>query len=305
MSNKIVIVGSRGSQLALAQTQQVVDQLRQRYPDRQFQIKTIRTSGDRPVKHLPWGVGVFVKELEDALAGGDIDMAIHSLKDLPTLIDPKLALAAMIEREDPRDVLVSRWRCTLTQLPKGARLGTSSPRRVAQLLAFRADFQVQNLSGNIDTRLRKAQDEEWDGVIIAAAGLIRLGLQNQITEYIPSEVCLPAVGQGALVLEIRSQDEEMARLASAIDDLATRQAVAAERTFLHAMGGGCHIPVAALGQVKEELLEIEGVVARRDGSQVLRTQAKGDAKNPEELGRNLAEKLLAMGAKAVLEEGNG
>ncbi|MDP2952425.1 MAG: hydroxymethylbilane synthase, partial [Chloroflexota bacterium] len=233
-----VICGSRGSPLALHQTQQVLDRLQAGYAGVQFQLKVIRTEGDRdrrrPLSEMG-GRGVFVRELETALLRKEIDMAVHSLKDLPTQTPPGLVLAAFSEREEFRDALVSpRWGCPLAELPPGASLGTGSPRRAAQLLAFRPDLKMVELRGNVDTRLRKAQD--LDGIIVAAVGLERLGYQGSITQYLPPDMCLPAPGQGALAVEVRADDEDMKTLVSAADHLPTRQAVVAERAFLGALG---------------------------------------------------------------------
>lgn len=293
------IVGSRGSALALRQTEQVVGALQRLYPEVEFNIKSIRTEGDRastvPLARLG-GQGLFVKELEAALLREEIDLAVHSMKDVPTEIPAGLTLGAAIKREDARDALVSRWGRPLAQLPRGARLGTSSPRRAAQLVAFRGDFQIIPLRGNVDTRLTKACTAEYDGVILAAAGLARLGLSDRITEYISPALCLPAVGQGAITVEWRANDEEVARLVAPLNDAATWQAVTAERAFLRGLGGGCHVPIAALAVVDGEVLKIEGMVATVDGSRLLHATASGDADKAEELGFILADRLLSMGA---------
>ncbi|MFH1487142.1 MAG: hydroxymethylbilane synthase, partial [Chloroflexota bacterium] len=260
-------VGTRGSALALRQTEQVVSKLRRLHPEAAFNIKTIRTEGDRastvPLARLG-GQGLFIKELEAALLRGEIHLAVHSLKDVPTEPTAGLVLGAVLRRADARDALVSRWKCPLAQLPTDARLGTSSPRRAAQLKAFRNDFQIVPLRGNVDTKLAKAGTGEYDGIILAAAGLGRLDLSDRITECISPKVCLPAVGQGAVTIEWRAGDDKVAPLVSRLNHIPSWQAIAAERAFLRGLGGGCQMPIAALALVDDGAIRITGMVAAED-----------------------------------------
>lgn len=262
------------------------------HPQRQFTIVVVRTQGDilaqAPLAEMG-GRGLFVKEIEVALLQEKVDLAVHSLKDLPTELAPGLVLAAISEREDARDALVTRWNCSLAELPQGARLGTSSPRRAAQLRAFRPDLEIVGLRGNLDTRVRKALEGDLDGAVLAAAGLLRLGMQDRISQYLSPEVCLPAAGQGALAIQCRAQDAGTRELASPLDHLPTRSAVMAERAFIQAVGGGCQRPVAAYGVVQEAELVLWGMVASADGSRVFRGQMRGNIEAPEELGRQLAD----------------
>ncbi|MBI2910017.1 MAG: hydroxymethylbilane synthase [Chloroflexi bacterium] len=303
---KSVAVGTRGSALALRQTEQVVGKLRRLYPEIEFEARIIRTEGDKardvPLSTLG-GRGVFVKELESALRRKQVDFAVHSMKDVPTEIAAGLVLGAVLERADPRDALVSQLSLPLARLPSGARVGTGSPRRASQLKAYRPDFQMVNLRGNVDTRLRKAQTEEFEGVILAAAGLGRLGLSEHITELISPEICLPMVGQGAIALEWREGDEAVTGLLAPLNDPATFQECVAERALLRGLGGGCSVPIAGLAKVDGEILTIRGVVAAVDGSRLVRASETGDAKDGEGLGFRLAEKLLGMGATEILKDG--
>lgn len=299
----VIRAGSRGSALALCQTGRVVDSLRKLYTEYQFSIVLIHTRGDQdpeaPLAKIG-GKGVFVAELEAALLASRIDLAVHSFKDLPTQLSPGLTIGAVVERDDPRDALVSASGSPLGWLPLGARLGTGSPRRRVQLKNFRPDLEFCHIRGNIDTRLHKMRTQGLDGIILAAAGLARLGWEDKITEYLPAEICLPAVGQGAIAVEIRADDEEMAALVLPLDHLPTRQAVIAERSFLQGLGGGCQAPIAALGGVRDELLELEGVVASEDGEKLLRAKDVGLVDNPEEVGKRLARWLWEMGAGEIL-----
>ncbi|MBI4308287.1 MAG: hydroxymethylbilane synthase [Chloroflexi bacterium] len=297
-------VGTRTSPLAMRQTQIVLDLLAQHHPGVRLDVVGIKTRGDvqqsAPLESL--GRGVFVKEIEAALLRGEIDLAVHSLKDMPTDPTPGLAIVAYPPRDDPRDALISRHNLPLERLPPGARVGTSSSRRAAQVLAIRPDVVARPLRGNVDTRLRKALTREYDAIVIAAAGVLRLGLGERITQYLAPEVCLPEAGQGALAVQARADDGEATRLLSAIDDVATRQAVVAERAVVSALGGGCRVPIAALAQVKGEMLEAQGLVASADGRRLVRARALGRREAPEAVGRELALKLLEMGAKDVLAE---
>jgi len=301
---KKIVVGSRGSKLALIQAEAVSARLQESNPGLEFSLATMVTRGDRerrvPMDKMP-GVGVFVKELEEALLDGRIDLAVHSLKDMPTEIPPGLSLAAVVARLDPRDVLVSK-NAGLAELAPGSRIGTGSLRRAVQLLSYRTDLKVQGVRGNVDTRLRKASSGQLDGVILAAAAMIRLGWQERITEYLPLEHFLPAVGQGALGIEIRSGDKQVAELVSVISHRPTWCSVVAERAFLRALGGGCRAPIAALGTVDGDTLRLEGMVAGSGGQSMVRGSEEGDISGPEEGGTKLAQKMLEMGAMQIIAE---
>lgn len=303
MARKQVRVGTRGSALALEQSRWVVEQLRAANPGVDFRLVKIKTQGDI-IQHLSLdkigGKGLFVKEIEKALLDGGVDLAVHSLKDLPTDIPAGLSLGAISRREDPRDVLVSHKWGSLDELPRGARVGTSSLRRVAQLLHYRPDLEMVPLRGNINTRLRKLEEQQLDGIVIAAAGLIRMNLRHRVRQWLPLEIILPAVGQGALAIEVRGGDRDILALVSPLHDPPTALAVRAERAFLGRLGGGCQVPVGALGEWQDGLLRLQGMVAHPDGSRLFRSEASGSPEDPEGLGRRLAEELLARGASEVL-----
>lgn len=303
MGRKSIIVGSRGSRLALLQTNLVVQQLKQGHPDLEFRVKKIKTKGDRDLKSSLdqiGGEGVFVKELEEALSSEEIDMAVHSLKDMPTELSPKFMLAAAGMRVDARDALVSESGKTLSELPKGSRIATGSQRRAAQLRAFRPDFQIRPLRGNIDTRLNKLHAGELDGIIVGASAMIRMGLADKVTEYLPVDSFIPSVGQGAIAVEIKANDRELAELLAVVNDEETWLCTQAERAFLKALGGGCRSPIAALGTVSEETLHLKGMVANAEGSKILRASEKGPRNDPEEVGKLLAERLSSMGAQELI-----
>lgn len=300
-----ITVGSRGSDLALWQTRWVIARLQQARPDVEFRIQRITTRGDvvrdRALSQVG-GKGLFVKEIEAALLAGEIDLAVHSLKDMPTELPEDLAIGAVTAREDPRDVLVSRLGLKLAELPPGARVGTGSLRRAAQLRASRPDLQIVDLRGNVDTRLRKAATEEYDAVVLAAAGLIRLGYSDRITEYLSPGVMLPAGGQGALCVEVRAGDEATRTLVSMVHDPLTDAAVTAERAFLARIGGGCQVPIAAYGIVNDDELWLRGLVASIDGSRLLRNDLCGSWTEPAALAQALAEEMLAQGADEIWRE---
>lgn len=300
-----LVIGSRNSKLALAQAESVASKLREVNPGLEVSISRIVTSGDRnPRTRLDQmaGVGVFVKELETALLAGDIDLAVHSLKDVPTQIPDGLSLLAVTERLDPRDVLVSRG-LKLQELSPGSKIGTGSLRRSAQLAQCRPDLDVVSIRGNVDTRLRRVASGEVDGVILAAAAMSRLGWEDRITEYLALEYFLPAAGQGALVIEGRTGDDEVGGLVSPLNHLPTWRSVAAERAFLSALGGGCRAPIAALGMVSGNLLKLDGMVADVSGKKVLRASEIGNALLPEEVGARLAHKMAGMGAARFVAAG--
>ena len=305
--NDLFIIGSRGSKLALIQAEWAKAKLSVLNPSIDLRIEIIKTSGD--VKSEPLSViggkGVFTKELEDALLDRRIDIAVHSLKDLPTIVSDGLAIAAICEGEDPRDVLVlqvnSDLSCSsLNDLPVGAVVGTSSPRRLAQLAHLRPDLLIKDLRGNVDTRLRKLDEGQYDAVILAAAGLRRLGLEQRISAAIPAEQMLPAVGQGAIGIEIRRDDLDAMNIVKKLDHGPTRTACTAERALLHALGGGCQLPIAAHCVVHDQELRIDGLVASRDGKQIVRDHLDGSSNVAEELGVELANRLLELGGDKLL-----
>jgi len=300
---KVIIIGSRGSQLALCQTQHIVNRLQDLHPQFRFVIKRIRTKGDEHSSEPSFCFeekGEFVRELEEALLAGEINLAVHSFKDLPLELPEGLEIAAVNQREDARDVLVSMKANSLSQLPRGASIGTGSPRRAAQIKAFRPDLDVVDIRGNLDTRLRKVSSGQFDGIILAAAGLIRLGWEERITEYLSMDICLPAVAQGALAIEVREGDEEIKRLVSVLNHKPTRQATTAEQVFLRCLGGGCRTPIAAFGQINSGTLQLEGMVSTPDGGKLLRAKVEGSAELPEEVGSLLGEKLIARGGREIL-----
>ncbi|HEX6905696.1 MAG TPA: hydroxymethylbilane synthase [Terriglobales bacterium] len=294
-------IGSRGSQLALWQANHIAGLLKAN--GHHVEIEIIRTTGDKIADIALSQVGtkgMFTKEIEEALAEGRVHLAVHSLKDLPTEVPPGFELAAITRREDPRDVLLSRDHRGLNQLPQGARVGTSSLRRQAQLRALRPDLEIHPLRGNVDTRLRKLESGEFDAIILAAAGLRRLGRTELVREFIPAEIMCPAAGQGALGIEIRAGDGETRQHLLFLDDAAARSATTCERALLHRLGGGCQVPIGALAEVRGEHLHLSAVVAHPDGSQVLREAQNGT--NSENLATSVAKALLARGAEAILQE---
>ena len=244
---------------------------------------------------------MFVKEIEAALLNGDIDLAVHSAKDMPVETPPGLAVAAYTERQDARDVLVNRWGLPLSELPASARLGTSSPRRISQLKAARPDIALLPVRGNVDTRIRKANAPEYDGVVLAAAGIIRLGRQAEISAYLSPRECVPDVGQGALAVQVRASDAAMLECARAIDHAPTSAAVRAERAFLETLGGGCTLPTAAYARIQADALHIIAMAAHPDGGEIVRLSQTYRASDPTAAGSAIAEALLNGGARRILE----
>jgi hydroxymethylbilane synthase len=294
-------IGSRGSQLALWQANHIAGLLRAN--GHHVELEVIRTTGDKitDVALAQVGTkGMFTKEIEEALAEGRVDLAVHSLKDLPTEVPPGFELAAITRREDPRDVLLSRAHDGLSHLPQGARVGTSSLRRQAQLRALRPDVEIHPLRGNVDTRLRKLEAGDFDAIILAAAGLRRLGRAELVREVIPVEIMCPAAGQGALGIEIREGDAATRQHLLFLDDASARTATTCERALLRHLGGGCQVPIGAFAEVRGEHLHLTAVVAHPDGSQLLR-ETQSDT-NPEKLAASVAAALLARGAEAILQE---
>ena len=300
-----LVVGSRGSRLAVWQAEWVQARLKELAPGLTVTLQRIKTSGDM-ILDVPLaaigGKGLFVKEIEEALLRGEIDLAVHSMKDVPTVLPDGLDILCVPAREDPRDVLVSRDSCSLEQLPKGSRVGTSSLRRQAQLLHSRPDLRIQLLRGNLDTRLRKLHNGEYEAIVLAAAGLRRMGWSNEVTEYLPPEVSLPASGQGALGLEGRRKDRFVQTLVEKLEHRPTRTAVMAERALLERLEGGCQVPIAAHATIKGDTLIMEGLIASVDGRRLIRDTIQGPASEAQGLGMQLAEKLLTQGGDVILNE---
>ncbi len=298
-------IGTRGSQLALFQANWVKDQLAHAHPDLRVSLIKIKTTGDK-IQDAPLakigGKGLFVKEIEEALIQKRIDLAVHSIKDVPTEFPNGLHLSVITKREDPRDVFISREGRTLRVLPQSAKIGTSSLRRQAQLLHFRSDFELVSLRGNLDTRLKKLETMSLDGIVLALAGVRRLGLEEKITEIIPTEISLPAIGQGALGIETRQDDDEIEGQIRLLNDKHSWIAVSAERSFLKKLEGGCQVPIAAFAQTVGATLQIDGLVGTIDGKRIIRERLEGPVEKAEELGTELAEILLSKGAKAILDE---
>ena len=294
-------IGSRGSQLALWQANHITALLRER--GHSVEIEIIRTTGDKitDVALAQVGAkGMFTKEIEEALAENRVDLAVHSLKDLPTESVPGFAIAAITQRQDPRDAFCSQRYENIDDLPQGARVGTSSMRRHAQLKALRPDLDIHPLRGNVDTRLRKLEAGEYDAVILAAAGLSRLGLTSLVRQIIPAELMCPAAGQGALGIEIRAGDAMTAQHLAFLDDPGARATTTCERTLLTKLGGGCQVPIGALAQMHDGELHLDAIVARPDGTKILRES--GDGEDPIKLGETVGQALLGHGADEILEE---
>jgi hydroxymethylbilane synthase len=296
-------IGTRGSKLALTQTNFVAEKLKKIIPDADIEICVIKTSGDimQDVSLLTiGGQGVFVKEIEDALLSNKIDLAVHSMKDVPGEIPEELMFAAILPREDVRDVLVARDNTKMEFMPKGAKIGTGSQRRGAQIKALLPDVNIVPLRGNIDTRLKKIETENLTGVILAAAGMKRMGLAERITQFLPVETMLPAVGQGALGLQIRKADVDLAKVCAGLNNTTTAAEITAERSYLRALGGGCRLPIAALGKIEGQRISLEGMIAAPNGTTVIRDKISGTIKEAEELGKKLAEIILEKGGKKLL-----
>ena len=301
----IIRVGTRASALARLQTDLVLERLRPLYPDLEFQVVTVTTHGDanQAAPLAGMGLGVFVKEIEQQLLDGRLDMAVHSLKDMPTLLPDGLALAALLPREDPRDVLVNRFNCPLERLPEGTLIGTSSPRRQAQLLSSRPDLTVVPIRGNVETRLRKSEGEECDGAILAAAGLLRLGLADRVTEYLSPQSFVPPPGQGILAVETRANDDRMAGVLRAVDHASTRYAATAERAFLERLGGGCQVPVGAYAQSDGDLMNLTVFLGAPDGQQTFQAKVRGLTRSPHQLAADAHLAIVERGGGKLLEEG--
>jgi len=304
-NRRTLLIGTRGSRLARIQAETVREMLSSLHPDRAWLLREIRSEGDvRRQASLAsiGGRGVFVKALEDKLLMGEIDLAVHSLKDMPTRLATGLKIGAVLPREDARDALVSRGGPTLDDLPAGAVVGSGSARRRAQLLAYRSDLVLRDVRGNVDTRLRKLSSGGYDAMILAAAALIRLQHTSAISQWLPLTLMLPAVGQGALAVEVRESDGEVRALVQPLNHSPSERAVSAERAFLSALGGGCTVPVAAHAAVADGRLDIEGLVANLNGRKVIRDSLSGSPLQAEDIGRRLADRMLSQGAAQILRE---
>ena len=305
-----LIIGSRGSKLALTQAGIVKNGLALAYPSIDIRIEVIKTTGDVKTEPLSiiGGQGVFTRELEEALLDGRIDVAVHSLKDLPTILPPGLMIAAICKRDDPRDALVLNRSlkpktASLAALPANAVVGTSSPRRLAQLKHLRKDLVIKELRGNVDTRLRKLDEGHYDALVLACAGLRRLGLDNRISAPLPAGEMLPAIGQGALGIETRIDDADSTEAVSKLDHKFTRLACTAERAFLRGLGGGCLLPIAAYAVVREKRIKLDGLIADPQGARIVKDRISGGLDEAEELGMRLSEQLLTKGASELLALG--
>lgn len=305
MTRSTLILGTRGSKLAVHQSQWVQARLQELAPGLTISLKRIQTSGDKildvPLAKIG-GKGLFVKEIEDALLSKDIDLAVHSMKDVPTALPQGLEIVCVPPREDPRDALITHDGCGLDQLKPGAKIGTSSLRRQAQLLHYRPDFLIEMLRGNLDTRLRKLREGRFDAIVLAAAGLRRLAWETEITECLPVHVSLPAIAQGALGIEARSDDIFVHELLGRFEHPPTHITVTAERALLHRLEGGCQVPIAAHAVLEGKVLTLDGLVASVDGRRIIRHQIKGASTEASQLGTKLAEHLLAAGGDVILKE---
>jgi hydroxymethylbilane synthase len=301
----VIRIGTRGSKLALVQAREVADALAERLNKVEIEIVKIATKGDRVQNRSLssiGGTGLFVKEIERALLEGQVDIAVHSMKDLPTETAEGLTIAAVTKRLTPFDVLISADNKILDDLAQGATIGTSSPRRIAQLLSYRPDLEMVDARGNLDTRVRNLEKGKYHAIVVAAAGVERLGLQNRVSEIFTTEVCVPAPGQGALAIQVRSDDTDAAKIAKKLDDPESHRQVKAERAFLKAMGGGCNVPIGALCRREEDVVTIEGIVAGKDGVEVYRDSEEGTLGEELDLAVRLAERLLEAGADSVLKQ---
>jgi len=303
MGNKIII-GTRGSALALWQANWVKSELLKNNSDLKISLEIIKTKGDKildvPLAKIG-GKGLFVKEIEDAILDGRVDLAVHSMKDMPAQIPDGLCIGAITKRENPFDVLISKNNLPFSRLQKGAKIGTSSLRRAAQLLNARPDIIIIPLRGNLDTRIKKLNEEYLDAIVLAAAGVLRMGLFAIITEYFNPKIMLPAVGQGALGIEIRKNDKKITSIVKALDHTNTNYIVTGERAFLHRLEGGCQVPIAAYGEINKRDFFLSAMVAEANGKKIIKDLMTGNFEKAEEIGINLAESLLKKGALEILE----
>jgi hydroxymethylbilane synthase len=298
-------IGTRGSKLALWQANWVKSVLEKKYPSTPVELIIIKTQGDK-ILDVPLakvgGKGLFVKEIEQKLLARQIDIAVHSMKDMPADIPQGLCIGAIPERENPMDVFISRNGAGFSDLPAGSVIGTSSLRRGAQLRHARPDIVIRSIRGNLDTRLKKLESENFDALVLAAAGVKRLKLEHKITEYLDPGLMLPAIGQGALCIETRKDDAIVGPLVASLDHASTRSVVAGERAFLNRLEGGCQVPIAGHGRISENQFALTGLVAEIDGTRIIKGQKSGPLDSPETIGIDLAEELLARGADKILEK---
>lgn len=289
----------------MVQAESIAHRIQKRYPDLSIGIVTIKTKGDK-LQDIALvkigGKGVFVKEIEDALLRGDIDIAVHSMKDVPVDLPDELEIGAVPQREDARDVLVAKDRRKIENLPAGARIGTGSLRRTIQLKRFLPDIEVVPIRGNLDTRIRKIATEDLDGIIVAAAGMKRMGLAKEISQYIPIEWMIPSAGQGVLGIEVRKDDEEAKDIVAFLNHEDTMTNLTAERTYLKCLGGGCQVPIGALCTRQGERLILRGCLGSMDGGIIISEEVRGFREEAEAMGRTLAENILSRGGRAILDE---
>ncbi len=305
MTKRTVKIGSRDSALAMWQTKHVISELEKVTSEYTFEIVPLKTKGDKILDVSLAKVGdkgLFTKELEAAMLDKTTDLAVHSMKDVPTNLVDGLIIGSILKREDPRDVLISPKGYTFQTLPEGAKVGTSSLRRKAQLQNLRPDLKICDVRGNLNTRMRKMHEENFDALILAAAGVIRMGWSDEISEYLPMDISLAAVSQGAIGIECREDDAEIMALIAKINDEETATCVCAERALLRALEGGCQIPIAAHAVIKNDTLKLNGLVASLDGKRVIKETLSGNKDNAEEIGLELAKKLTALGADEILAE---
>lgn len=303
----IIRIGTRGSELALWQTNWIKDQLLHAFPKLKIDVVIIRTTGDKildsPLSKIG-DKGLFIKEIEHALLSDEIDLAVHSLKDVPTAIPDGLIIGAITRREDVHDVFISHPKknySSFEQLPHRAMIATGSLRRKCQLLRWRPDLQIVDIRGNLNTRFRKLQDSDWDGMILARAGVVRLGLREKITDELPLDRMLPAVGQGALAIEVRDNDKTVRKLINVVHDEATARSTRGERALLRELEGGCQIPVGTYGRIEDGQFILDAIVGSVDGKKIVRGKIRGEPDDAEELGKKLAQTLLDSGARGILE----
>jgi hydroxymethylbilane synthase len=303
---KKIRIGTRGSKLALVQSEQVRDILQKHFPDYNFELVVIKTTGDKildaPLSKIG-DKGLFTREIEKELLDGAIDLAVHSMKDMPTALPPDLTIGAVTTRLNPMDLFISGSGKMLRDLKPGDTIATGSLRRKAQLLAFMPGLNIIDMRGNVQSRIKKMRDDpEINGIILASAGIVRLGLQDIITEIVPEDIILPAVGQASLAVEIRENDRAIETIVAHLDDRDSRTAITCERTFLSELGGGCQVPIAGLARISGNTITLSGMVADLDGRKVFRGTASGPVSDYNQIGRSLARELLDTGAKNILEQ---
>ena len=305
MGKELIRIGTRGSLLALKQSGMMKAALEKLWPEIEVELQIIKTTGDK-ITDVPLakvgGKGLFVKEIEDALLDKSVDLAVHSMKDVPAALPQGLEIAAVPEREDPRDALIIRQGQNIGDLAHGAIIGTSSLRRAAQMRKMRPDVEIRNLRGNLETRLRKLDEGQFDAIILAAAGLRRMGWQDRITVYMDPVEFIPAIGQGALGIEARSDDEKIRKILTPLNHLETAVAVRAERSLLKELEGGCQVPIGGHARIVGRMIELSGLVASLDGLEVFRAVRTAPLEEAVELGKRVASELLALGAKRILDE---